>query len=157
LSSPAPCPTLSADTGWTQRTDESIVVSIQTAPACWVEPAVPQGAFSEWLKQQVGSAVEIKWKALPGCMLAPTGKVYREYPLCVKATWWSAAEKYGAEVVLNVGVVRSDGRSRLVPPQQELLYVGPTSTGDHVSANSLAELALRVSEIRRARRVPSAP
>jgi hypothetical protein len=156
LNSPSPCPTV-ADIGWARRTDEALVMSIQASPACWVEPGLPQGTFSAWLKQQVGGGVEIRWQALPGCMLAPTGKTYPEYPLCVKASWWSTTEKYGAQVVLDVGIVRRDGRSRLAVPQPELLYVGPTRDGDDVDADSLTQLAQKIDEIRRWRAVRSAP
>jgi hypothetical protein len=151
MNSATPCASPAIDSGWAKWSDDATMATIRNVPACWIEPGLPQTTLAEWLQDQVGGGVTIRWELVVGCMLAPTGGRYPELPLCVKASWSSHQDQYGGQVVLSVGRVRRDGRRRLTRPSPELLFIWPISGGVREGsrdASSLADLAQRVHDLR---------
>jgi hypothetical protein len=138
-------------TTWLKRENDRILSTIKDAPACSIESALPSTSFSAWLSELAGRDGKVDWDVLPGCMLAPTGKTYAEYPLCVRVFCRNVALEYGGEIVLNVGRVRRDGRSQLAPPSVELVLGVPDDAKgfDDYETGNLSRLAQRAASSRR--------
>jgi hypothetical protein len=121
------CPSPSIDASWAKRSDRDIVGYLQATRACVLDARLTSVPFSEWLIATVGSRSSLRWTIEGGCLLKPGGSPPAEFPLCVQVLW-NRRGKGGGQIMVPVGAMRPDGKTRLDPPAIEWLVAFGSST-----------------------------